>query len=68
MTPQEAHKIADQQAARRAALAKFPDGAAVITDEDIKHLSGGEINALANAGRLAHMGIGPDKRLRRGAA
>ena len=65
MTPNERAAIEAKTAARQAALAKFPDGAAVITDEDIRHLDGTEILQLANAGRLQHMSIGPDKRRRR---
>jgi hypothetical protein len=37
---------------------------AVITDEDIPNFNGDELRQLAGAGRLQHLGIGPDKRLR----
>lgn len=63
MTPEEGQAITDRQAARRAVLAKFGDGAAEITDDDIRLLKGAEITALANVGRLQHFGIGPDRRL-----
>jgi len=56
--------MADRAAARSAVLAKFPDGSAEITDEDVKLLTGPEITSLINAGRIA--GVGPDKRLARG--
>ena len=63
MTPQEAAQIEARAAARRAVLAKFSDGSAEITEEDVKNLTAPEIHSLINAGRIS--GIGPDRRLRR---
>lgn len=63
MTPQERQTAENRAAARAAVLAKFPDGSAVITDEDCRLLDGAEVAALINAGRIP--GVGPDKRLRR---
>ena len=65
MTPREREAFDAKVAARQAALSKFPDGTAVITDEDIKVLNGDEILQLADAGRLQHMNVGPYKRRRR---
>jgi hypothetical protein len=62
MTPQEQQAITDKAAARAAVLAKFPDPAAVVTDEDCRLLNASEIKALINANRL--QGIGADKRIR----
>jgi hypothetical protein len=62
VTPQEAQAIADRQAARQKVLDKFPDGTAVVTDEDCRLLNASEIKALINANRL--QGIGADKRIR----
>jgi hypothetical protein len=63
VTPQEWQAHLERQADRATARAKWSDGTATITDEDLKHFTGDEVNALINAGRIE--GIGPDKRLRR---
>jgi hypothetical protein len=65
MTPGEVAEYEAQAAARAAARAKWSDSAAVIEDDDLKHFTAPELMALADAGRLTHMHIGPDKRLRR---
>lgn len=63
MTERERQELEAKAAARAAVLAKFPDPAAVLEDDDFKHLSGPEVVSLINAGRVP--GIGPDKRLNR---
>jgi hypothetical protein len=55
---------APSTAARAAARSKWGDGAATIEVDDLQHFAGGEITQLADAGRLIHLGIGPDKRRR----
>ena len=46
-------------------MAKWHDGTQQITLEDVPAFSGEELRQLADSGRLQHLGIGPDKRLRR---
>jgi hypothetical protein len=46
-------------------MAKWADGTQQITDEDVPSFTGDELRQLADSGRLQHLGIGPDKRLRR---
>lgn len=63
MTPQERQALEAKAAARAVVMAKWNDGSQVITDEDCRHLTGAEVTALVNAGRVE--GIGRDKRFRR---
>lgn len=64
MTEKEAQAYRDRAEARARAVAKFGDGSAVIDEDDLKVMDGNEIRGAANAGRLVHLGIGPDSRLR----
>lgn len=64
MNEREHQEWQDREAARQASRSKWGDSQAVIEDGDLKHFSGPEITSLANAGRLVHMGIGPDRRSR----
>jgi hypothetical protein len=63
VTPEERARFEQRMADRQAVLAKFPDPAAPISDEECKFLTGEEITSLINAGRIP--GVGPDKRLAR---
>jgi hypothetical protein len=65
VTPREVEAMQARNEARTRALSKWSNGAEQITMEDVPAFSGQELRELADAGRLVHLGIGPDKRLRR---
>jgi hypothetical protein len=46
-------------------MAKWHDGMQQITEQDVPAFTGDELRQLADAGRLQHLGIGADPRLRR---
>jgi hypothetical protein len=65
VTPRDLEAIQARNEARIRVMAKWHDGTQQITTEDVPHFTGDELRQLADAGRLVHLGIGPDKRLRR---
>jgi hypothetical protein len=64
VTPQEREALEARASAEHTARAKWDDGTATIELDDLQHFSSTEVVQLVNAGRLEHLGVGRDKRLR----